>query len=137
MRYCTLHSTSATFRSPVSARLGGGRGEGGLHARPDGAEAELHLQLAADRHLGDPLDEQRDLHVQPGVGGAHVGAKALHHGDLVRLDLVPRSHEREEAEHGQSRGPDQGRQVAAQGAEDVAPGLVVATGVAIRVIVVM
>jgi len=50
MRYCTIHSTTATFRSPVSmsasARVSGVSAKSALGSGLQGAEAELHLELA-------------------------------------------------------------------------------------------
>ena len=70
IRYCTIHSTTATFRSPVSisdsACASGGVANSDCAAAARRAEAELRLQLALHRHLGHRLDPNGSFRCGPG-----------------------------------------------------------------------
>ena len=63
--------------------------------RLDGAKAELLFQLTLDGDLRHRFRE-RDLHVQPRVGGADVAAEPEHDADGLGLDLIERARENDE-----------------------------------------
>jgi hypothetical protein len=93
--------------------LGLGRlGELGPHAGPRGAEAELHLELALDRHFGDALDPERQLEVGSRVRGANVGPEPLDDAHLLGLDLVVGREEEEEGDESNEDDPDGGERKA-------------------------
>ena len=109
MRYWTIHSTTATFRSPVSicasaiVSFDGWRVDG-LGRRVSGPESELHLELPLHGHLRDPLHAERDLEVRPRLGRPHELPEALDDGHLVGLDLVVARHgEKKNGRGGQQR----------------------------------
>jgi hypothetical protein len=59
----------------------------GLDGGPMGAEAELLLQLALDRHAEDLLDEGK-LEVRSRLGGTGIGSETRDQAHFLGLDLI-------------------------------------------------